>query len=77
MSGEMVSAEKSFVILSPNTSSRVVLSWVTRRVVNKQELGTYFGCPMEIVGRSLMKFDFIFDRVLSKISSSSSIVSLR
>ncbi|XP_048498238.1 uncharacterized protein LOC125496736 [Beta vulgaris subsp. vulgaris] len=69
-SGEMINFEKSHVIFSPNTPQK--FRRLMRRplgVKDKNEIGSYLGCPMEVDGRSTSVFNSIVSKVADKISS--------
>lgn len=67
-SGEMINFEKPHVVFSPNTPLK--FRKIMRKllgVANKNKIGTYLGCPMEVDGRSTSVFKDIITKTANKI----------
>lgn len=58
------------MIFSPNTP-QIIKDQIKAPmgIQDKEELGVYLGCPMDVNGRSSRKFEFIKDKITKKISS--------
>lgn len=70
ISGEMINFDKSHVIFSPNTPQK--FRKIMRKplgVLDKDKIGTYLGCPMEVDGRSSKVFKSIITKTAEKILS--------
>ena len=67
-SGEMMNFEKSHVIFSPNTPPK--FRKILRKplgVKDKDKIGSYLGCPMEVDGRNTSVFNEITTKTANKI----------
>ena len=67
-SGEKINFENSHVIFSPNTPQKFMK--IMRRplgVINKEKIGSYLGCPMEVDGRSTSIFNDIVTKTTNRI----------
>ena len=68
--GEMINAEKSYTVFSKNTPRKFIrLLNKGLKVGNKEKLGKYLGCPMDVTGHSLHTFKDLSEKVASTISS--------
>ncbi|KMT09185.1 hypothetical protein BVRB_6g132880 [Beta vulgaris subsp. vulgaris] len=69
-SGEMINFDKSHVIFSPNTPLKFrKLMRKPLGVMEKEKIGIYLGCPMEVDGRTTSAFNNVIAKVGERIAS--------
>lgn len=65
-----MNSNKSFIVFSKKTPPKFIRLLSKRlEMQNKEKLGSYLGCPMDVDGRSLNVFQNLDNKVPTTISS--------
>lgn len=70
MSGEMINSLKSYTVFSRNAPKKFIrLLNKGLKVGNKEKLGKYLGCPMDLTGHSLQILQELPQKISNTITS--------
>lgn len=70
MSGEIINTQKSYTVFSRNTPKKFIrLLNKGQKLGNKEKLGKYLGCPMDVTGHSLHVFEELLQKNSNTITS--------
>lgn len=70
LSGEMINTQNTYTVFHLNTPRKFFrLLNKGFKVDNKDKLGKYLGCPMDVTGHSLSTFQNLLEKIVKTIST--------